>query len=261
RIGLQRNFFASAGGISSGGISTDGISTDGISTDGISTDVKNAVLAAAQEFEAAGAVVEEFDMPLTEYMLPAWYVIACAEASSNMARFDGLKFGYRSENARNLSDVYRLSRSEAFGMEVKRRIMFGTFVLSAENYHAYYTKAMQVRTLVKNAYNQLFDRFDVLLSPAAASAAYALGAHTGIYTGDILNAGSSLAGLPAAVLPCGFSFSPQDSQGKDCLQSNSCLPIGLQLTGKAFSEKKLVNISRIYQSRTDHHAKINGGVI
>ena len=183
-------------------------------------DVKIAVLAAAKEFEAAGAIIEEFEMPLTDYISSAWYIIACAEASSNLARFDGLKFGHRSTNAKTLSDVYRLSRSEGFGTEVKKRVMFGSLVLSSGYYDAYYRKAMQVRTLVKDEYAKLFSRFNMILSPAVSAT---------------INYSTNLAGLPAAALPCGL-----DKQG---------LPVGFQLIGKAFSEGKLIEAARVYQSR------------
>ena len=226
-IGLPRNYFA----------------------DGIDEDVKHAVLAAAKELESAGARVEEFDMPLMEYIIPAYYIIACAEASSNLSRYDGLKYGYRSASASTLSEVYRRSRSEGFGLEVKRRIMLGSFVLSSGYYDAYYKKALQTRALIKEAYNRLFARFDMILSPVAPTTAYKIGEHINdpmkMYMGDIYTVGVNLAGLPAAALPCGF-----DRQG---------LPVGFQLIGDAFSEEKLVRASRVYQFRTDHHLKKPGG--
>ncbi|MCL2212201.1 MAG: Asp-tRNA(Asn)/Glu-tRNA(Gln) amidotransferase subunit GatA, partial [Treponema sp.] len=142
KIGLPKNYFES----------------------GIDEDVKTAVLAAAKELEAAGASIEEFEMPFMDYMIPAYYIIACAEASSNLSRYDGLKYGFRSESAKTLSDVYRLSRSEGFGLEVKRRIMLGSFVLSSGYYDAYYKKALQTRALIKDAYNKLFTQYDMILS-------------------------------------------------------------------------------------------------
>lgn len=226
RIGLPKNYFAC----------------------GIDEDVKNTVLAAAQELKSAGAQIEEFEMPLMDYMVPAYYIIACAEASSNLSRYDGLKYGYRSANAKTLSEVYRLSRSEGFGLEVKRRIMLGSFVLSSGYYDAYYKKALQVRALIKDAYAQLFKRFDMLISPVAPTTAYKIGENIDdplkMYMGDIYTVSVNLAGLPAASLPCGF-----DRQG---------LPIGFQLIGDTFSEEKLVNAARIYQHRTDHHRKNPG---
>jgi len=226
RIGLPRNYFDS----------------------GIDGDVKRVVLAAAKELEAAGGRVEEFEMPLMDFMIPAYYIIACAEASSNLSRYDGLKYGYRSANAKTLSEVYRLSRSEGFGLEVKRRIMLGSFVLSSGYYDAYYKKALQTRTLIKEAYNRLFERFDMILSPVAPTTAYKIGENVSdpmkMYMGDIYTVSVNLAGLPAVALPCGF-----DGQG---------LPIGFQLVGNAFSEAKLVGAARVYQHRTDHHTKKPG---
>jgi len=223
RIGLPRNYVAG----------------------GIDGDVKHAVLAAAKTLEDAGARVEEFDMPLMDYMIPAYYIIACAEASSNLSRYDGLKYGYRSAAATTLSDVYRRSRSEGFGLEVKRRIMLGSFVLSSGHYDAYYKKALQVRALVKNAYEQLFRRFDMILSPVAPTTAYKIGEHIDdpmkMYMGDLYTVSVNLAGLPAVALPCGV-----DGLG---------LPVGFQLIGDAFSEAKLVRAARVYQGRTDHHTK------
>jgi aspartyl-tRNA(Asn)/glutamyl-tRNA(Gln) amidotransferase subunit A len=223
KIGLPANYFAS----------------------GIDADVKSGVLSAAKELEAAGARIEEFEMPMMDYMVPAYYIIACAEASSNLSRYDGLKYGYRSANARTLSEVYRLSRNEGFGLEVKRRIMLGSFVLSSGYYDAYYKKALQARALIKDAYNKLFEKFDMILSPVAPTTAYKLGTHIGdpmkMYMGDIYTVSINLAGLPAAALPCGF-----DHQG---------LPIGFQLIGNTFAEHKLIHAARVFQSRTDYHTK------
>ncbi|MCL2002616.1 MAG: Asp-tRNA(Asn)/Glu-tRNA(Gln) amidotransferase subunit GatA [Oscillospiraceae bacterium] len=226
-VGLPRNYF------------------DG----GIDRDVKRAVLAAAEELAAAGAAVEEFEMPLTEYVVPAYYIIACAEASSNLSRYDGLKYGYRSADAKTLNDVYRLSRSEGFGLEVKRRIMLGSFVLSSGYYDAYYKKALKTRALMKAAYDGLFKRFDILLAPVAPTSAYTIGENIDdpvkMYMGDIYTVSVNLAGLPAAALPCGF-----DGRG---------LPVGLQLIGQAFSEEKLAGAARVYQRRTDWHTRKPAG--
>ena len=226
KVGLPRNYFGS----------------------GIDEDVKRCVLDAAKELEAAGATVEEFEMPLMDYMIPAYYIIACAEASSNLSRYDGLKYGHRSKDATTLSEVYQLSRNEGFGLEVKRRIMLGSFVLSSGYYDAYYKKALQTRALIKDAYDGLFGRFDMILSPVAPTTAYKLGENVEdpmkMYMGDIYTVSVNLAGLPAVSLPCGF-----DGQG---------LPAGFQLIGDAFSEKKLVEAARAYQLRTDHHTKTPG---
>jgi aspartyl-tRNA(Asn)/glutamyl-tRNA(Gln) amidotransferase subunit A len=223
KIGLPRNYYGS----------------------GIDDEVKNAVLTVAKELEASGATIEEFEMPLMDYMIPTYYIIACAEASSNLSRYDGLKYGYRSPDAQSLSEVYRLSRNEGFGLEVKRRIMLGSFVLSSGYYDAYYKKALQVRALIKDAYTNLFKKYDMILSPVAPTTAYKIGDNIGdpmkMYMGDIYTVSINLAGLPSAALPCGF-----DSMG---------LPIGFQLIGDAFSENKLIGAARVYQSRTKHHSE------
>ncbi|MDR0197725.1 MAG: Asp-tRNA(Asn)/Glu-tRNA(Gln) amidotransferase subunit GatA [Oscillospiraceae bacterium] len=223
KIGVPRNYFGA----------------------GIDESVKKAVLAAAEEFKAAGYGVEDFEMPMMDYMVPAYYIIACAEASSNLSRYDGLKYGYRNADAKTLSDVYRLSRSEGFGIEVKRRIMLGSFVLSSGYYDAYYKKALQARYLIKEAYDALFGRFDMLISPVAPTSAYKIGENVGepvkMYMGDIYTVSVNLAGLPAIALPCGFD--------------EKALPVGFQLIGSAFSEKTLVGAARLYQSRTDFHTR------
>ena len=228
KIGLPRNYFGR----------------------GIDEDVKNAVLAAAKELEAAGAVIKEFEMPLMDYLIPAYYIIACAEASSNLSRYDGLKYGYKSEKAQSLSEVYRLSRNEGFGLEIKRRIMLGSFVLSSGYYDAYYKKALQVRALIKNSYSKLFKSYDMILSPVAPTTAYKLGENVGdpikMYMGDIYTVSINLAGLPAVALPCGF-----DTSG---------LPIGFQLIGDAFSEDKLIAAARAFQGRTAYHTQKPGGI-
>ena len=184
-------------------------------------------------------------MPLMDDMIPAYYVIACAEASSNLSRYDGLKYGYRSPDAKTLSEVYRLSRSEGFGLEVKRRIMLGSFVLSSGYYDAFYKKALQARAMIKDAYEGLFGKLDMILAPVAPTTAYKIGENVDdpmkMYMGDIYTVSVNLAGLPAVALPCGF-----DEQG---------LPIGFQLIGEAFSEKKLISTARTYQSRTDWHGR------
>jgi aspartyl-tRNA(Asn)/glutamyl-tRNA(Gln) amidotransferase subunit A len=201
-------------------------------------DVKNAVLASAKEFEAAGALVENFEMPFMDYIIPVYYIIGCAEASSNLAKYDGLKYGYRSPDAKTLSDVYRLSRSEGFGFDIKKRIMLGSLVLSSDYYDAYFRKALQARTLIKDAYNKLFERFDLIISPFAPVVSQKPDEPA---AEDIYAASVNLAGLPAATLPCGF-----DSLG---------MPVGFQLIGSAFCENKIVNAARVYQSRTDYHKK------
>ena len=211
----------------------------------IDPDIKTAILAAAKEFEASGAIIEEFEMPLAEYIIPAFSIIEAAEISSNLAKFDGLKFGYRSPNVKTLSDVYRLSRNEGFGSEVKRKIMLGSLVLSSDYYDTYYRKALQARTLIKDAYNKLFEKFDMILSPVTPTSAYQTGQNNNdpmkMYKKNIFTASANLAGLPAIALPCGLN-----NQGH---------PIGLQLIGNSFSESKLINVAKIYQNCTNHHKK------
>lgn len=216
---------------------------------GINEDVKQSVLKAVEELKSMGAQIEDFEMPMMDYMVPAYYIIACAEASSNLSRYDGLKYGYRSQNATNLSEMYRLSRSEGFGIEVKRRIMLGSFVLSSGYYDAYYKRALQTRAMIKDEYNRLFESFDMVFSPVAPTTAYKIGENIDdplkMYMGDIYTVSVNLAGLPAVSLPCGF-----DGQG---------LPIGFQLIGDAFSEVKLVKAARVYQNNTNYHTKRAGG--
>ena len=214
-------------------------------SDGIDSDVRQAVTRAAEAFKALGARVEDFTMPMMEYAVPAYYIIACAEAGSNLSRYDGIKYGYRSGNADSLADVYLSSRSEGFGIEVKRRIMLGSFVLSAGYYDAYYHKALQARGLIRNAFNQAFDKYDVLLSPVAPTTAYKLGENITdplkMYLGDIYTVSVNLAGFPAAALPCGFD--------------RNKLPVGMQLIGKEFSEPKLVRAADAFQQNTDWHKR------
>ena len=215
---------------------------------GIDEGVKKSVLAAVNVFKDAGAQVCEFTMPLTEYLVPAYYIIAAAEASSNLSRYDGVKYGYRSQNAMALKDVYRISRNEGFGMEVKRRIMLGSFVLSSGYYDAYYQKATDARRLIQSVYENLFKQFDMILSPVAPTAAYRIGENIDdpvkMYMGDIYTVSANLAGIPAVSIPCGFN-----EQG---------LPVGLQLTGRAFSEAKLIHAAGEYQNITDWHTRRPG---
>lgn len=176
--------------------------------EGLDTEVKDAVLAAAKELEKKGAVVEEFDLSLVEYAIPAYYVIACAEASSNLARFDGVKYGYRTEDFNGLHNMYKKTRSEGFGTEVKRRIMLGSFVLSSGYYDAYYLKALRTKALIKQAFDKAFEKYDVILGPAAPTTAPRIGESLSdpikMYLGDIYTISVNLAGLPGISLPCGL---------------------------------------------------------
>lgn len=209
--------------------------------DGLDPEVKVAVLGAAKKLEEKGAIVEEFDLSLVEYAIPAYYVIACAEASSNLARFDGVKYGYRTEQYDGLHNMYKKTRSEGFGAEAKRRIMLGSFVLSSGYYDAYYLKALRTKALIKKAFDQAFEKYDVILGPAAPATAPKLGESLSdplqMYLGDIYTISVNLAGLPGMTVPCG-----KDSKG---------LPIGLQLIGDCFKEKNIIRAGYAYEcSRT-----------
>ncbi|MGE4214952.1 MAG: Asp-tRNA(Asn)/Glu-tRNA(Gln) amidotransferase subunit GatA [Anaerotignaceae bacterium] len=213
--------------------------------EGLNPEVKASVLAAAKKLEELGAIVEEFEMPELQYAIPAYYIIACAEASSNLSRFDGVKYGYASPKFKDLTDLYYKSRSEGFGMEVKRRIMIGAFVLSSGYYDAYYKKALQVKAIIKQSFDRAFEKYDCILSPTAPTTALKIGENLSdplkMYLGDIYTVSVNLAGLPSMVVPCGF-----DNEG---------LPIGLQLTGKAFSENEIMNVGYAFQQSTDYHTK------
>ena len=204
---------------------------------GLSPEVRGAVLEAAGVLKANGAVVEEFDLWLVDYAIPAYYTIAAAEASSNLERFDGIKYGYRDENAQELHQMYKETRSRGFGEEVKRRIMLGSFVLSSGYYDAYYLKALRVKAMIKKAFDEAFEKYDCILGPAAPTTAPKLGESLAdpiqMYLGDIYTISVNLAGLPAISVPCGT-----DGAG---------LPIGLQLIGDCFQEKKLLQIAYTYE--------------
>ena len=215
--------------------------------DGLDPEVKAAVLGAAKKLEEKGAIVEEFDLSLVEYAIPAYYVIACAEASSNLARFDGVKYGYRTEQYDGLHNMYKKTRSEGFGAEAKRRIMLGSFVLSSGYYDAYYLKALRTKALIKQAFDKAFEKYDVILGPAAPTTAPKLGASLSdplkMYLGDIYTISVNLAGLPGITLPCGT-----DQSG---------LPIGLQLIGDFFAEKKIIRAAYTYeQTRSYEHSPL-----
>lgn len=198
--------------------------------EGLDPQVKEAVLNAAKQLEAKGAIVEEFDLSLVDYAIPTYYTIAAAEASSNLERFDGVKYGYRAKNYDGLHDMYKKTRSEGFGPEVKRRIMLGSFVLSSGYYDAYYLKALRVKALIKKAFDEAFAKYDVILGPVAPTTAPKLGSSLSdpikMYLSDIYTISLNLAGLPGLSIPCG-----KDSSG---------LPIGVQLIGDCFKEKNLI---------------------
>ncbi|MBD5552563.1 MAG: Asp-tRNA(Asn)/Glu-tRNA(Gln) amidotransferase subunit GatA [Lachnospiraceae bacterium] len=205
--------------------------------EGLDAEVKTAVLTAAETFKKAGAVVEEFDLGMVEYAIPAYYTIATAEASSNLERFDGIKYGYRTEEFEGLHNMYKKTRSEGFGEEVKRRIMLGSFVLSSGYYDAYYLKALRTKALIRKAFDEAFAKYDLILGPVAPSTAPKLGESLSdplkMYLGDIYTISVNLAGLPGISVPCG-----KDGNG---------LPIGMQLIGDCFTEKKLIRAAYTYE--------------
>ncbi len=209
--------------------------------EGISPAVRDCVFAAARRYERMGAQVKEVSLPSLKNALPAYYVISSAEASSNLARFDGVKYGFRAENYTDMESLYKETRSQGFGKEVKRRILLGSFVLSAGYYDAYYKKALQVRTLIRQDFDRVFQSCDLILSPVAPTVAYRLGEKCGnpmeMYLGDICTVPVNIAGLPALSLPCG-----RDAQG---------LPIGMQLIGKPFSEALLYQAGNAFEQTAE----------
>lgn len=211
--------------------------------EGLDPGVQEAVLSAAKVLEERGAVIEEFDLSLVEYAIPAYYVIADAEASSNLSRFDGVKYGYRTEQYEGLHNMYKKTRSEGFGPEVKRRIMLGSFVLSSGYYDAYYLKALRTKALIKQAFDRAFEKYDIILGPAAPTTAPKIGESLSdpikMYLGDIYTVSVNLAGLPGMSVPCGT-----DDRG---------LPIGLQLIGDCFQEKKIIRAAYTYEQTAGCH--------
>ena len=205
--------------------------------EGLDPEVKAAVLNGIEVLKAQGAVVEEFDLDLAEYAVPAYYTIATAEASSNLARYDGVKYGYRTPEYSGLHDMYKKTRTEGFGEEVKRRIMLGSYVLSAGYYDAYYIKAMKVRALIKKTFDEAFKKYDVIIGPVAPQTAPRMGESLKdpmkMYLSDIYTIPANLAGLPAISVPCG-----KDSKG---------LPIGMQIMGDCFMEKNIIRTAYAYE--------------
>ena len=213
---------------------------------GLDEEVKKSVLDAAKVLEEKGAVVEVFDMESINYAVPAYYVIACAEASSNLSRYDGVKYGFRVEESSGLSDLYKKTRNEGFGIEVKRRMMIGSFVLSSGYYDAFYNKALKVKSRLKESFDKAFEKYDVILGPAAPTTAQPLGGNLEdplkAYLGDIYTVSVNLTGLPAMSLPCGI-----DSNG---------LPIGLQLIGKPFGEKDMIRAAYSFEQTRQYVSPI-----
>lgn len=210
--------------------------------DGLDKEVRDAILGAARALEEKGAILEEFDLGLVDYAIPAYYVIASAEASSNLARFDGVKYGYRTADYDGLHNMYKKTRSEGFGPEVKRRIMLGSFVLSSGYYDAYYLKALRTKALIKKEFDKAFEKYDVILGPAAPTTAPEIGKSLSdpikMYLGDIYTISVNLAGLPGITVPCG-----KDSKG---------LPIGLQLIGDCFKEKNIIRAAYSFEQTRNY---------
>jgi aspartyl-tRNA(Asn)/glutamyl-tRNA(Gln) amidotransferase subunit A len=212
---------------------------------GADKEVQDAIDAAAGVYRGLGAQIIEVDMQYLDYAIAAYYIIATAEASSNLARYDGVHYGYRSKAAQDYIEVYTKSRAEAFGKEVKRRIMLGTYVLSSGYYDAYYLKALKVRNLIRGDFVKTFEKCDCIMMPVSPTTAFGIGEKMDdplkMYLSDIYTIAPNLAGVPAISIPCGF-----DSRG---------LPIGLQILAPAFEEEKLLRIARMYESQTDWHRR------
>ena len=209
--------------------------------EGTDSEVKDAILKVAKKYEELGATVEECSLDIGKYASAVYYIIACAEASSNLGRFDGIRYGYRAENFKNLKEIYKKSRSEGFGPEVKRRIILGTYVLSSGYYDAYYKKAQKVRTLIKNAYAELFEKYDLLLTPVSPTTAFKIGEKTNdpleMYMADICTVPVNIGGLPGMSIPCDL-----DSKG---------LPISFQLIAKPFGEETIIRAAYTYEQNTN----------
>ena len=226
RVGLPREYFSA----------------------GLDSSIADTIAAAVKQLEALGAQIKDISLPNAELAIPAYYVIASAEASSNLSRFDGVRFGYRCENPTDLTDLYLRSRAEAFGDEVKRRIMVGTYTLSAGYYDAYYLQAQKIRRLIKNDFMAAYEQVDVILSPTSPTPAFRIGEKiddpVNLYLTDIYTITANLAGVPGIALPAGFA---------------NDLPIGMQLLGPYFSEPRLLNIAHQYQQATDWHTRAPAG--
>ena len=212
--------------------------------EGVSEEVKSALLEVAEKYKELGAEVEECTLDIGKHALATYYIIACAEASSNLGRFDGIRYGYRTEKFENLKDIYKNSRSEGFGPEVKRRIILGTYVLSSGYYDAYYKKAQKVRTIIKNEYNKLFEKYDLILTPTSPTTAFKIGEKSNnpleMYMADICTVPVNIAGLPGMSVPAKL-----DSKG---------LPIGFLLIGNSFEEEKIFRAAYTYEQNTNFRA-------
>ncbi|MBR3255982.1 MAG: Asp-tRNA(Asn)/Glu-tRNA(Gln) amidotransferase subunit GatA [Clostridia bacterium] len=221
--------------------------------EGINNEVKEKLEEAIEKYKELGAEVEEFSLDIAKYSLAAYYIIACAEASSNLGRFDGIRYGYRTQDYKDLNELFKKSRTEGFGAEVKRRIILGTYVLSSGYYDAYYKKAQQVRTLVMNEFNKGFEKYDVILTPTSPVTAFGIGEKSNnpleMYLADICTVSVNIAGLPAISIPCGV-----DSNG---------MPIGMQLIGKKFQEETILNAAYTFEQavkfRENYKPEFKGG--
>ena len=213
--------------------------------EGINEEVKEKVKAAIKKYEEMGAVVEECSLDIADESLAVYYIIACAEASSNLGRFDGIRYGYRTSNFNSLKDIYRNSRSEGFGAEVKRRIILGTYVLSSGYYDAYYKKAQKVRTIIRKKFEKLFEKYDILLTPTSPTVAYEIGTKSNnpleMYLADLCTVTVNIAGLPGISIPCGL-----DSKG---------MPIGMQLIGKHFDEETILRAAYTFEQQEKFREK------
>ncbi|MED3727826.1 Asp-tRNA(Asn)/Glu-tRNA(Gln) amidotransferase subunit GatA [Priestia filamentosa] len=210
--------------------------------EGVNEEVRQSVLDALKVLEAQGATWEEVSLPHSKYALATYYLLSSSEASANLARFDGVRYGHRTDNAENLIEMYKQTRSEGFGDEVKRRIMLGTFALSSGYYDAYYKKAQQVRTLIKKDFEDVFEKYDVIVGPTTPTPAFKIGENVNdpltMYANDILTIPVNLAGVPGISVPCGFS---------------NGLPLGLQIIGKHFDESTVYRVAHAFEQATDHH--------
>lgn len=212
--------------------------------EGIDPEVKRLVMDSVKEMEKLGAYVEETSLPYSEYALPVYYIAASAEASSNLARFDGVRYGYRTRNYKDLNDMYVNTRSEGFGEEVKLRIMLGTYTLSSGYYDAYYNKALKVRRLIKQDFEKAFEKYDILISPTSPTTAFKIGERSddqlAMYMSDICTVPINIAGIPAISIPCGFSKG---------------LPVGMQIMGRALGEAEIIRAAHAFEKNTDFFGK------
>lgn len=220
----------------------------GVPTDlfqGLDDKIREKIQEAIAVLKENGAIVEKISLPLAKYSLADYYIIACAEASSNLARFDGIRYGYRAKNFKDSVDIYFKSRTEGFGEEVKRRIMLGTYVLSAGYYDAYYKKALKVRKLIKEEFDKVFKEYDAIITPTSPTTAFEIGEKAknvlSMYLSDIYTVPVNMAGIPAISVPCGMVDG---------------LPVGMQIIGNYFEEGKLFNLAYSYEQSTDHHKKM-----